>query len=211
MRRLLIVGAGGFGRELFHWVQQHPDHGSKWSLGGFLDDRPDALKGFSREPGIVETIADYRPSPRDILICGLGLPKSKKTVVDSLVERGAEFLTFIHPAATLGGHIEIGVGSVVCPGAILTSDIRLGKFVTINNCATIGHDVVVGDYASLSCHADVTGFCRVGEGVFFGSHAGMIPSTSIGDWAIVGAGSMVIIDVSSGTTVLGVPAKRLSL
>lgn len=210
MRRLLIVGAGGFGRELFHWVQQHPDHGAKWRLGGFLDDRPGALDGFSRDPGIVGSIADYRPSPGDLLICGLGLPRSKKAVVDPLVARGAEFLTFVHPSAVVGGHVELGAGTVVCPGAVLTSDIRVGRFVTVNNCATIGHDAVVGDYTSLSCHADITGFCKVGEGVFFGSHGGMIPSTSVGDWALVGAGSMVIMAVPPGATVVGVPAKRIN-
>ena len=93
---------------------------------------------------------------------------------------------------------------------MLTSDIRVGRFVTVNNCATIGHDAVVGDYTSLSCHADITGFCKVGEGVFFGSHGGMIPSTSVGDWALVGAGSMVIMAVPPGATVVGVPAKRIN-
>jgi len=210
MKRLLIVGAGGFGREMFHWVRQHPDHGVRWTLGGFLDDNAEALHGFGRDPGIVGSLRDYKPSPGDLLVCGLGLPKSKKAVVEPLLARGAEFLTFVHPAATVGGNVQLGQGTIVCPGAVLTADIRVGNFVTVNNCATIGHDATVGDYTTLSCHADITGFCKVGEGVFFGSHAGMIPSTSVGDWALVGAGSMVIMNVSPETTVFGVPAKRIN-
>ena len=210
MRRLLIVGAGGFGREMFHWVRQHPDHGVRWTLGGFLDDNAEALGGFGRDPGIVGSLRDYKPSPSDLLVCALGLPKPKKTVVESLLARGAEFLTFVHPAAIIGGDVHLGQGTVVCPGAVLTADIRIGRFVTVNNCATVGHDSVIGDYASLSCHADVTGFCKVGEGAFLGSHAGMIPKSTVGDWAVVGAGSMVMMPVEPGVTVMGVPAKRLS-
>lgn len=210
MRRLLIVGAGGFGREMFHWVRQHPDHGVRWTLGGFLDDNAEALRGFGRDPGIVGSLRDYAPSAGDLLVCALGLPKSKKAVVEPLLARGAEFLTFVHPAATVGGDVQLGQGTVVCPGAVLTADIRVGRFVTLNNCATVGHDATVGDYTTLSCHADITGFCKVGEGVFFGSHAGMIPSTSVGDWALVGAGSMVLVSVDPGATVVGVPARRIS-
>jgi sugar O-acyltransferase (sialic acid O-acetyltransferase NeuD family) len=210
MKRLLIVGAGGFGREIFHWAQQHPDHGVRWVLGGFLDDNTSALEGFARDPGIIGTIRDYVPSSGDLLVCAIGLPKPKKVVAESLLARGAEFLTFLHPAATVGGHVQIGVGTVICPGAIITSDIRIGQFVTVNNCATIGHDATVGDYASLSCHVDITGFCKVGEGVFLGSHASMIPKSVIGDWALIGAGSMVMMPVEPGITVMGVPAKRIS-
>ena len=210
MKRILIVGAGGFGREMFHWLQQHPDYATKWLIGGFLDDNVKALDGFSYSPGIVGFIADYRPSPNDLLVCALGLPKSKKAVVEPLIAQGAEFLTFVHPSAVIGGNVELGTGTVICPGAVLTSDIRLGRFVTVNNCATIGHDAVVGNYTSLSCHADITGFCQVGEAVFFGSHGGMIPHTVVGDWAIVGAGSMIMTTVPPAATVLGVPAKQIS-
>lgn len=210
MKRLLIVGAGGFGREMSHWVRQHPDHGVRWTFGGFLDDNAAALDGFSRDPGVVGTIRDYAPSAGDLLVCALGLPRPKKAVVEALLARGAEFLTFVHPAATIGGHVTLGEGTVVCPGAVLSSDIRIGRFVTINLCATVCHDAHVGDYSTLSCHVDITGFCKVGEGVFLGSHAGMIPKAAVGDWALVGAGSMVMMPVPPGSTVMGVPAKRIS-
>jgi sugar O-acyltransferase (sialic acid O-acetyltransferase NeuD family) len=210
MKRLLIVGAGGFGRELFNFARQHPDHGREWTVGGFLDDRADALAKFRYNPGVVGSIGGYQPAPGDLLLCGLGLSKVRKDVVTKLLARGAEFLTFIHPRAVLGDHVVIGRGSVICPGVVVTSDITLGEFVVLNNNATVGHDSALGDYVSLSCHADVTGFCTLGEGVFMGSHACMIPGSKIGAWALLGAGATVMTPVESGVTVIGNPARRIN-
>ncbi len=209
MKRLLIVGAGGFGREMFHWVLQHPDNGRLWSLGGFLDDKINALEGYNYIPGVLGTIRDYEPSPTDLLVIAIALPKIKKMVVGSLIQRGADFLTFVHPSVILGGNVRLGRGSVICPGAVLTSDVTLGDFVTFNCCSSIGHDARLGDFVTLSGHCDITGFCRVEEGAFFGSHACMIPNTRVGSWAIVGAGSTVIVSVPANVTVVGSPARRL--
>jgi sugar O-acyltransferase (sialic acid O-acetyltransferase NeuD family) len=209
MKRLLIVGAGGFGREMFNWVRQHPDHGLLWTVGGFLDDNKDALVGYSYTPGIVGSIKGYQPAKDDILVLGLALPKVKKAVVEPLLAAGAEFLTFVHPTVVLGANVSIGKGGVVCPNAVITSDIQIGDFVTINCLSTVGHDAWLGDYVTLSAHCDVTGFCRVDEGAFFGSHACMIPRTKVGAWATVGAGSIVIINVPPSVTVIGSPARRL--
>lgn len=43
MKRLSLVGAGGFARELYSIVQRAPAHGREWSIAGFLDDTPAAL------------------------------------------------------------------------------------------------------------------------------------------------------------------------
>ncbi|MFN7341348.1 MAG: acetyltransferase [Opitutia bacterium] len=210
MKRLLIVGAGGFGREVFHWVRQHPDHGKLWQIAGFLDDKGTALEAYDYSPGIVGTIKDYRATPGDLLVVGLALPKVKKAVVDHLLSRGAEFLTFVHPSVVLGGNVKMGRGTFVCPGAVITSDVSLGDFVTFNCCSTMGHDAVLENYVTLSGHCDITGFCRVEEGAFFGSHACMIPRTKVGAWSVVGAGSTVIMNVPPGVTVLGSPARKIA-
>jgi sugar O-acyltransferase (sialic acid O-acetyltransferase NeuD family) len=209
MNRLLIVGAGGFGRELFSWVKQHSDHGLIWRLGGFLDDNPRALEGYSYEPGVVGSIRDYQPSPGDVLLLGIGLPKIKKLVVSLLLSRGVYFITFVHPSAILGGNVLIGKGSVVCPGVVLTSDICIGEFVTCNCCSTVGHDVYISNFVTLNGHCDITGFCRIGEGAFFGTHACVIPKIRVGSWSVVGAGSTVIISVPDNVSVIGNPAQRI--
>jgi len=211
MNRILIVGAGGFGRELFHWVKQHPDYGVAWTIAGFLDDRSDALAGYAYSPGVVGSIKDYQVSSGDILLLGVAVPKVKQAVVSHLLARGATFLTLVHPSAVVGGNVSIGRGSVVCPGAVLTSDISIGDFVTCNCSSTIGHDAHLANFVTLSGHCDITGFCRIAEGAFFGSHACVIPKMKVGAWSTVGAGSTVIMNVPENVSVIGNPARRISL
>lgn len=209
MKRVLIVGAGGFGREVFNWLRHHPDCGKVWQIAGFLDDKADALANYNYSPGIIGSVKDYKAAPGDLLVLGLALPKVKKAVVSHLLSRGGEFLTFVHPSVIMGGNVKIGRGSFVCPGAVLTSDVSLGEFVTFNCCSSIGHDATLANFVTLSGHCDITGFCHVAEGAFFGSHACMIPKTKVGEWAVVGAGSTVILNVAPNTTVIGSPAKKL--
>ena len=103
----------------------------------------------------------------------------------------------------------MGTGCVICPGAVLTTDIRLGDFVMVNVCSSIGHDVRVGDWTTLSAHCDVTGGVEVGRGVFLGSHASVIPGKKVGDWAVIGAGSTAFWNVPASATIVGVPAEKI--
>jgi len=206
---LYILGAGGFGRELFHWLRQHPDCGKAWEIAGFLDDNAEALKGFDYTPGVVGSVMGYKPRPGDLLACAITHPKVKRSVVEGLLGRGAEFLTFVHPRATLGGNVRLGRGTILCPGVIVTCDVTLGDFVLLNLNTTVGHDAKVGHYVTANSHVDITGFCTVGEGVLFGSHAHLIPHSKVGDNAVIGAGACVVTEVPADTTVVGNPAVKL--
>lgn len=209
MDQVYIVGAGGFGREVAHWLTQSPDCGTKWRLAGFLDDNAEALKGFSTDLKVVGSIQAYRPEPSDWLVCAVSQPKVKPSVIAQLKTVGARFLTFVHPRATLGGNVSLGEGCIICPGAVLTCDLVVGPHTTVNVNATIGHDARVGAFCLVSGHVDITGFCVVGDGVFLGSHAAMIPHTTIGDGATIAAGATVFTKVPPGVTVAGNPAVRI--
>lgn len=210
VKRLLIVGAGGFGRELHAWCLQHPDCGRAWKIGGFLDERANALADFNYPVDVVGSISGYEVQSEDILLCALGLPKVKQEVCQRLLSKGAEFLTFVHPSVVMGQNVQLGRGVVLCPRVVLTCDIELNEFVMFNVAASAGHDVRVGSWSTVSGHCDLTGRCKVGERVFFGSHACVIPGREIGDGAVVGTGAVVVTNVKSGNTVYGNPARRLA-
>jgi sugar O-acyltransferase (sialic acid O-acetyltransferase NeuD family) len=209
MKKIYIVGAGGFGRELYWWLAQSPDRGRAWTLAGFLDDNAGALSGFDYPAKVVGPILGYCPKPGDLLAVAVSQPKAKKPVVDALLSAGAEFLTYVHPQAHVGGNVKLGRGTIVCPGAILTCDIVVGEFTTINVNATIGHDARVGDFCLISPHCDITGFVHVGNGVFMGTHAHIIPKIKVGNNAILGAGTTVISNVDDGATIVGNPGSRI--
>ena len=209
MKRLLIIGAGGFGREIYGWAKDVQEKDPGWELGGFLDENIYALDDYSYPIGIVGNPDTYLPSDNDLFICAIGDPVAKLDICQLLEDRGANFITLIHPTAIIGPKCELGYGCILCPGSLLTTNVSLGNFVTLNVYATVGHEAVIGDGSTLSGHADVTGSAKLGKGVFLGSHAVVLPSATVEDFVTVGAGSTVLRFAQSNSTVFGVPAKNI--
>ena len=98
MKKLFIIGAGGFGREVHAWARQHPDCGSQWELAGFLDDNPAALRDAGDFASIAP-LSGHRPATDTLYLNGLALPELKQKLLLPLVAAGAEFVTFLHPTA----------------------------------------------------------------------------------------------------------------
>ena len=209
MKRLLIIGAGGFGREVLAWARACPEHEVDWEVGGFIDANPNALDGFNVSVPIVGSDIDYQPLPSDVFVCAIGNPADRRKSVERLLAKDACFVNVIHPTAVLGERVKLGIGVVVCPYCVCTSDIEIGDHTALNLHCSVGHDARIGSYCQLSSYSDVTGHVQLADEVFMGSHASILPSVSVGDRAVVGAGSVVISKVKPGTTVMGVPAKPL--
>jgi len=208
-KRLFIAGAGGFGRELLDWAFAVPEGSRDWEVHGFLDREAGTLKtSYGSIPIWIdaEKLA-FEESER--VICAIGDPRTKLHCCRSLRQRGARFITLIHPTAVVGTNNRIGEGCVLCPNAAISNSVTLGDFVMLNAYSTIGHDAVLGDGCTLSSHADVTGWTVLGEGVFLGSHAVILPHAKVGAYATVGAGSVVLKRVKEGTSVFGVPALEI--
>ncbi|MGO9022305.1 MAG: acetyltransferase [Syntrophobacteraceae bacterium] len=210
MKRLLIIGAGGFGRELLGWSRDIPFNARDWAVGGFLDANPAALDGYQVDLPILGDPMTISPSENDVLTCAIGDPKAKLRIVEALKRKGGRFISIIHPTAVVGPLCRLGEGCILCPAVVITTNVTIGDFVTVNVAATVGHDVVVGEGCTICGHADITGAALLGKGVFVGSHASILPKASIGDYAIVGAGSVVLRKVREGATVMGVPAKQVA-
>lgn len=209
IKRLLIVGAGGFGREVYTWAGHAACEAADWGVAGFLDSNPAALDGFELECPILADPRGYLPRSDEVLICAIGDPATRLQLCRDLKARGARFVNLIHPTAVLGNRVRLGEGTILCPYSVVTTNVSLGDYVVLNLHATVGHDAVLGDGCTLSCHCDVTGGARLGEGVLLGSRASVLPGATVGDYAKVGAGSVVLRTVHAYTTVMGVPAKTL--
>lgn len=207
MKRVIIVGAGGFGREVYSWAKDHPDNGSAWEIIGFLDDKPEALDSFNYRTPVLGTIADYQPAGDEQFLCGIGTPEVKRAACQQLLNRGAEFLTLVHPSVVFGENVRLGQGVVICPGVVLTCDIHVGDFAMINCLSSAGHDVRIGDWATVSAHCDLTGGTELGESAFMGSGARILPGKTVGPRALIGAGSVVLSNVPADSKVFGNPAR----
>jgi len=209
MKKLIIVGGGAFGREIFHWAGQHPECGERWQIEGFIDDNTEALDPWNYPKPILGPIQGHQPEGGDLYLCAIAKPSTKEKVCRTLQSEGAEFITFVHPSVTIGGNVTLGTGSVLCPKCVLTCDIELGDFSMLNCGVTLGHDVRTGTACTINGNAELTGGVTLGDRVFVGSHVTTHPGASIQDDATLGLGSAIIGRVKAGQSVLGVPARRI--
>ncbi len=207
--RLILVGGGDFARELINWTDDLVDLGKSIPVTGFLDDNPDALKGFQYPVAFLGSINSYVPQPWDRLLMAVGNPKVKKTLFSDMKLRGCHFSTLIHPSAVVARTARLGEGVIVCPQSFISADATVGDLCAINGSASVGHDVKLGSFATLSAHVDLTGWVQVDECVFFGSGARVLPKVKIGAGARIGAGAVVMRSVPADAVVYAPPAKRL--
>ncbi len=204
--RVLIVGAGGFGREVLAWARAAwPGDTSR--IAGFLSADTHVLDGHECGPGIVGDPASYIPAAGDGFLLAIGIPAVRRRVAESLLARGAEFLSLVHPTAIVAPTATIGPGAILCPHVIVSDAARLGRCALMNYHASLGHDASAGDYCVLSPYASLGGHARAAEDVFLGMHASIGPGRSVGARSKVSANSCALVDVPPDRIVYGVPGR----
>lgn len=210
MKDIIIVGAGGLGREMLQWLSDINQVKESWNIKGFLDDNIHALDSYSYPVKIIGTIKDWQPSGNEVFASAIADPDIKEKVVTLLKSRDAEFVSVIHPDASIGNYNELGEGVVVYPGARITVNVKVGDFVTFLH-SFAGHDVTIGDFSTVFGCSSLNGFVHVGRNVLISSHVDVIPERKIGDHSFIGAGSVVVDNVKPNTKVFGNPARKMVL
>lgn len=212
--RLVILGAGGFGREVLDVIEAiNHNRAASGSLAyevlGFLDDGapdPNTLEPYGVT--VIGGVADITGLPTDVeYVIGVGDPAVRRKIAEVADEAGRRSPALVHPSVTSGRAVNLGGGTIVCAGARLTNNIQVGRHVHVNLNATIGHDAVLDDYVTLSPLVAVSGYAQLGAGAFVGTGATINPGVTVGDAAVIGAGGVVLRDVGAGVTAVGVPAR----
>jgi len=205
--KLIIVGAGGLGREVYDYAREAFSE-DQFDLCGFIDDRFDVQStADTRSPPLLGTIRDYEPDSHDRLIVAIGEPSTRAEICTMLKSRGAEFATLVHPKAHVSSSAEVGLGSVIAPFATIGAWAQLGAFSHVHYYASAAHDTVIGKWVSLSPYAVVNGGAHLADGVFLGTRATINPARQVGEASKVTAGSVVYQDVPAYSIAHGNPAK----
>lgn len=201
MKDLIIVCAGGFGREVYYMAKSI----GKWNIKGFIDDNPNALDGVSIALPIIGTIKDWTPDENEVFALGVSSPKTKEAIVDIMRAKGAKFETLIAP------HSRIIETAIIGEGCIISGSVgdcaRIGNFVNVMG-SMIGQDSTIDDFSTTTGYTNIAS-AHIGKRVFCGSHSVVLNGVKVGDDAYICAGSIVFGKVKAGTKVFGNPAKRM--
>lgn len=211
MKNLLIIGARGFGREIYDLATQCAGYNKEYVIKGFLDDNKVALIVFLNYPNIVDTVENYSIQENDIFICALGAVKWKKKYTEIILNKGGKFISLIHPSAIINTNVRIGKGVSISHNVTLSNDCLIEDYVSMQACVVLGHDAKIGKWSHISAFSFFGGYASTAKEVTVNTRASIMPHMKIGEGAIVGASSLVVKNVKPNTTVFGVPATRLSL
>jgi len=209
MKQLVIVGAGGFGREIANAAPDCLGYGTEFALKGFLDRNAAALDGFAGYPPVLGAPEDYAIGAEDVFFVAMGNLDLRRRNVELLSARGGTFQRLVHKTASLGRNVVIGEGSYIAHHAVLTADTTVGCNVCVFHSSVIGHDCRIGDFSHVSSLVFLGGGVGVGEGVTVHPGVRIAPFKKLGDGATIGIGSVVLANVRPKATVFGIPALRV--
>ncbi len=206
-KKIVIVGAGGLGRETVALIRQINAQNPVWDPVGFLDDQKPIGQLVGGLP-ILGRTSETVPSGEHWYVLAIGDPRIKENLI-ARFQGNIHFGTLIHPTVVVAeaSSVSIGQGCILAAGAKITTEISIGNHVLINLNVTIGHNSTLGDCSSIMPGANIAGDIKIGTAVLIGSGAAIINRSVIGDRAKVGAGAVVMDPVPADATAVGVPAK----
>lgn len=212
---IAVYGASGLGKEIAGFIENLSFF--KYKVLCYIDD-DEKKTGIILNDLPIKTLDQLVSESKDVkpkIVIGVGIPKIRELLTLKIKNLGFELVeTLIHPSVRISKWVNIDNSCIIFPGASLTTNIKLGKYVLLNPNCTIGHDVVIGDYNTICPGVNISGCVVCGNRVFIGAGAVIINGTQeksimIGDDVIIGAGACVIGDIPKNQIWGGIPAKPL--
>lgn len=207
MKDLIIIGAGGLGKEVAWIVERINKVNSTWNLLGFIDDdvkiQGKTINGYK----VLGTTNDITAYDNSFFVCAIASSSIRKKIISKFST--LNYATIIDPSIQLSNYIEIGDGSIISLNSTFTVNIHIGNHVIINYDCTIGHDSAINDFCTLYPSVNVSGNTKIYDCCEIGTGTQIIQGLKIGENAIVGAGSVVIKDLPQNCTAVGVPAEPI--
>ena len=202
--KLLIIGASGHGKVIADIAMKM----KKWKEITFLDDDEtiNTCIGFEVIAKTKDAI-NYRDEA-DFFVA-IGDNSIREDIQEKLEKKGASIATLIHPNAVIASNVEIGMGTVIMAGVVINSSSKIGKGCIINTSSSIDHDNVIEDYIHISPGVHLAGTVKIGRNNWIGVGSAVSNNVKICSGCIVGAGAVVVKDITEPGTYIGVPARRL--
>ena len=209
MKDIIIIGAGGVGREVAFIIEEINKEMPMVNILGFIDDNKEihgkVINGYSVLGDISYLDNYHEKEEKPEVVIAIANYNVKKNIVLKINNR-FNFATIIHPEVSIHNTVTIGNGSIIYKGVIMTTNITIGNHVIVSPKCGIGHDSIIKDYVSLLWNVNISGNDVIEEGVLIGSAATVIQGKNVGQEAVIGAGAVVVKDILRNTTNVGVPS-----
>ena len=213
MKKIVIFGAGGLGRETITLINYGINYYSKkYELLGFVVEekyyQPNTIINGYPVLGTTQWLIDHR----DDVCCTIAIGDysyERERIFKMLDENGVELETLICGDAFVPPTCKIGKGCYIGTGVVFSVNSVIGDGVFINSQCMFGHDVKIGEFCTFYPRATISGNCTIGRHAKIGGGSYIVPKRKIGDDAVVASGSVVFTNVRAGTTVIGNPARRM--
>lgn len=208
MKDIIIIGAGGFGREVAWLIEDINKVYKEWNIVGFIDEKVENKGRYLNGYKILGNFSEVTKVEDDLYyICAVGNPEAKKQLVQKAEELGLRAATLIHPSVVMSKHVSIGEGTIICAGNIITVNIKIGNHVIVNLDCTIGHDVLIEDCVTILPSANISGNVKINQCCDIGTGCAIIQGKTIGKNSVIGAGAVVVKDIPDNCVAVGCPAK----
>lgn len=208
MKRIIIVGAGHLGLDVYYLIKEINEIQPTWFIEGFINDIDVDLSKYKINSKIINTIQDYQPKEDEYFAMAIGSCDGREKIANLLKSKGAKFVTLVSPRAKVNETACIGEGCIITSTSKIGSCVKIGAFVVIGD-STISYGSEIGDYTNTASYDNVYKEIKIGHHVQIWSNSVIL--ANIGNYATIGAGSIVIKRVKDNTKVFGNPAKRIDI
>ncbi|MBP7177102.1 MAG: acetyltransferase [Thermoclostridium sp.] len=207
MEKLLIVGAGGMGKEVVDLVLAV----DQFEIAGFLDDDPNKKNTLVNQIPVLSDL-DQMDKYRAIkhLVIAVANPGVKKRIAAIAEKAGFQFPNLIHPSVVFGSGVSLGQGNIICAGSIVSTEVCLQNFITINPQCGIGHESNLHSFSTLYWGVHLGGNAIIGEGCELGTHSCVLQGLKLTDNTILGAGAVAVKSIEQPGTYVGIPARIMN-
>lgn len=209
MKHLVIIGAGGMGRDVYWSAKNCLGYGVEFDIKGFIDDDLKSQDGFDGYPPLLGTIDGYQIEKDDVFNCSMGNVQTKAIICEKLKQRGANFYTLINKTAVVHERTALAKGCYVGEFALIGTEATIGESCLIQAYSIIGHGCRIGDYVRIDTHAIIIGGVNIKNRATIHTAAVVSHKVVVGEDSTIAACSFVIRKVKEGATVAGNPAKLL--
>lgn len=209
MKDIVIIGSGGFAKEVAFLIEEINRVNNTWNLLGYIN------QNIGVKNGKYFTINndDWLKSRKEktYVAFGIGQPSLIKKIYKSLSQnKQLIFPNLIHPNATGDWErIALGEGNIICASNNFTTDIKVGNCNVFNLDCTVGHDSEIGNYNVINPSVNISGGVVVNESSLIGTGATILQYLSIASNSIIGAGAILTKDITESGIYIGSPAKIL--